>query len=81
MFYNLFVLCLVMFSSFVFAQAPDYSQLDPEPYDPATDPNIDMFIGSWKESMPHNTHGSLIERDILMKGNSNHIRRQLLLDG
>ncbi|MFC1607021.1 hypothetical protein ACFL47_03530 [Candidatus Latescibacterota bacterium] len=47
----------------VFAQT-----LDGSPYTPGKDPNIDMFIGSWKDSMPKHTHGSLIERDILTKG-------------
>ena len=37
-------------------------------YDPVTDPDIDMFISGWTQSMPRNTHGSLIERDILTKG-------------
>jgi len=50
-----------------------YSQLDPKPYDPETEPNIDMFIRSWKESMPKHTHGSLIERDILTTGSGNTI--------
>ena len=59
----------MVFSSVVFAQAPPYSQLDPKPYDPGIDPDIDMFMGSWKESMPYHTHGSLIERDILTRGN------------
>lgn len=44
--------------------APDYSQLDPKPFDPKTDPNIDMFISSWREGVPHQTYGGLIERDI-----------------
>ena len=43
-------------------------QLDGSPYTPGKDANIDMFMGSWKESMPRNTHGSLVERDILTKG-------------
>ena len=47
---------------------PPYSMLDPVPYNPAVDPNIDMFIGSWTESMPRQAHGSLIERDILTRG-------------
>ena len=34
------------------------------------DSQIDMFFGSWKESMPGHTHGSLVERDILTKGDS-----------
>ncbi|MFC1608429.1 hypothetical protein ACFL47_10720 [Candidatus Latescibacterota bacterium] len=38
------------------------------PYTPGKDPNIDMYFGSWKESLPYSTHGSLIERDILVKG-------------
>jgi len=42
--------------------------LDGSPYTPGKDPDIDMYIGSWKESMPYHTHGSLIERDILTKG-------------
>ncbi|MCD6308037.1 MAG: cupin domain-containing protein [Candidatus Latescibacteria bacterium] len=49
----------------VAAQAPDYSQLDPKPYDPAVEPDPDLFMASWKESMPRHTHGSLIERDVL----------------
>lgn len=63
-------LCLVflaVMSTFVFAQAPDYGQLDPKPYDPETEPNIDLFLSSWKESMPRHTHGSLVERDILTR--------------
>ncbi len=44
-----------------------YGNLDPKPYDPETEPNIDMFMGTWKESMPKHSHGSLIERDILTR--------------
>ncbi|MFC1551187.1 cupin domain-containing protein [Candidatus Latescibacterota bacterium] len=50
-----------------------YSQLTSKPYDPETEPNIDMFIRSWKESMPRHTHGSLLERDILLKGNGDTV--------
>ena len=57
--------CLLMTSSFILAQAPDYSQLDPKPYNSETDPNIDMYMGNWKNSMPRNIHGSLVVRDIL----------------
>ncbi len=49
------------------------SRLDPKPFDPATEPNIDLFIRSWKESLPRHTHGSLIERDILLQGNGDTI--------
>lgn len=44
--------------------------IDGTPYTPGVDPNIDMFMGNWKESMPHYTHGSLVERSILTKGNN-----------
>jgi hypothetical protein len=31
------------------------------------EPDNDMFIRHWKESMPQKTHGSLVERDILTR--------------
>ena len=43
-------------------------QLDGAPYTPGKDADIDMYMCSWKESMPQHTHGSLIERAILTKG-------------
>lgn len=49
-------------------EPPPYSMLDPKPYDPATDPDIDMYMGSWLQSMPVKTHGALVERDILTRG-------------
>ncbi len=64
----LLVSMLLFIPALAVAQAPDYSQLDPKPYDPETEPDIDMYIGSWKESMPVHTHGSLVERAILTKG-------------
>ena len=45
------------------------TRLDPRPFDPETDHDPDLYLGSWKESMPRKTHGGLIERDILSKGN------------
>lgn len=42
--------------------------LDGNPYTPGKDANIDMFMGSWKESMPFHTFGNLVEREILIKG-------------
>ncbi len=36
---------------------------------PRPDPHrIDMFMCDWRESMPRHSHGGLIERDILTKG-------------
>lgn len=55
-----FLLCL---SAVSLAQT-----LDGSPYRPGKDADIDMFIGNWKDSMPKHTHGSLVERDILTKG-------------
>ena len=33
--------------------------------DPEKDPDIDMFMGSWQESIPFNTHGALVERFVM----------------
>jgi mannose-6-phosphate isomerase-like protein (cupin superfamily) len=49
------------------AQAPDYGMLDGSSYNPKVHPDIDLFIGNWRDSMPRQTFGSLIERDILTK--------------
>jgi mannose-6-phosphate isomerase-like protein (cupin superfamily) len=49
--------------------AAAYGQnLDGAPYVPGKDPNIDLYMGSWTESMPRHSHGCLIERDILTTG-------------
>ena len=42
--------------------------LDGSAYTPGKDPNIDMFLSSWMESMPRHSHGSLVERDVFTKG-------------
>ncbi len=47
---------------------PTAQNMDDAPYNPATEPDIDMFLSSWTESWPTHTHGSLVERDILTKG-------------
>lgn len=64
------IICLLLLmaaSLSILAEEPDYSELDPKPYDPETEPHADMFISSWKESMPRHSHGSLVERDIFTK--------------
>ncbi len=43
----------------------EYAMLDPEMYDPAVDPDIDMFMGNWRHSMPRIMHGHFIFRDML----------------
>ena len=57
-------LLLFAVSQYVMAQAPDYGMLDGNPYNPEKDPNPDLFISNWKESLPRHSHGSLVERDI-----------------
>jgi len=57
------LLIMLTASTISFAQT-----LDGRAYTPGIDANIDMYMGNWKESMPKHTHGSLVERDILTKG-------------
>jgi len=70
----LFAMCIAVSAVPAGAQAPDYSQLDPKPYDPAVDPDPDMFISSWKESLPRHIYGSLIERDIFTRCDGDPLR-------
>lgn len=65
---------LFLISSYAGAQTPDYSQLDPKPYDPKTEPDIDMFISSYKESLNRHIFGSLLERDILTRCEGDPLR-------
>lgn len=66
MFRHIFAIAVCVIGTTV---SPAMSQdLDGSPYTPGKDPNIDMFMGSWRDSMPRSSHGSLIERDILTKG-------------
>jgi len=41
------------------------------PNTPFVSPDIDMFFGHWKNSMPRHSHGSLVERDVLTKCEGN----------
>ncbi|MFA6471153.1 MAG: cupin domain-containing protein [Candidatus Latescibacterota bacterium] len=63
-----YALCFLLF--FAIQTSASGQNLDGAPYTPGKDADIDMFMGSWTESMPQITHGSLIERDILTKGNA-----------
>ncbi len=58
-----FVLVMACASTAALAQ----NQLDGAPFDPATEPNPDMYMANWRDSMPMNTHGSLIERAVLTR--------------
>ena len=57
------MLVIFVIATVVFAQ----NSLDPRPLDPEKDPDIDLFMGSWQNSIPYNTHGSITERFILKK--------------
>ncbi|MFC1552377.1 cupin domain-containing protein [Candidatus Latescibacterota bacterium] len=50
--------------------------LDGNPYDPKTEPDIDMFISSWNESIPTLTHGNLVERAIFTRGDNPNPKRK-----
>ncbi|MFC1650137.1 cupin domain-containing protein [Candidatus Latescibacterota bacterium] len=43
------------------------NSLDSRPFDPDRDPDIDMYINSWTNAMPFNTHGMLVERKIMTR--------------
>ena len=63
---TLFIHCVFMFvmlTGIVNAQ----NRLDSKPLDPAKDPDIDMFMGDYRVSLPFNTHGNITERAILSR--------------
>lgn len=62
--HNVFIASLAVFCLLATAAFAQY-QLDPRPYDPATDPDIDMYFNHWQNSTPYNTHGAITERAIL----------------
>ena len=43
----------------------DYARLDNSPYNRATEQDIDMFMGNWRDSFPRIMHGNLYVRDML----------------
>ncbi len=58
--------CLILLMSATVSTAgpPPGSQLELRAYDPAVDPDIDMFISHWEESVPVHIFGNMIERAI-----------------
>ena len=61
-----FVLVTVLYAFVASAQEPyPYRALDPRQFDPAVDPDIDMFINHWNNSMPRVMYGDLVFRDVL----------------
>src|SRR6185436_3986073 len=47
------------------AAAARQDGLDPTPINPATDPNIDLYVNDWRNSKPRSLYGKLVLRDIL----------------
>ena len=66
MFYRVLTLCLLIITT-ISPVSIAQNQLDPRPLDPDKDPDIDMYMSSWKQSIPYNTHGTIVERAILTK--------------
>ena len=64
---RMFVLAVLITASTASAQTRDLTRLDPKPYDPKVDINMDMFMSHWKDSMPRHEHGGLIVRDVFTR--------------
>lgn len=56
-----------------FDNVPMGQALDGSPWTKGIDPDIDMYMGTWKDSATKITHGTLIERDILTKGDKDSL--------
>lgn len=69
------IFCIAV-STLIFAQADvPFSMLDPKAYTPGVDPDPNMFIGNWRDTIPRHIHGSLVVRDILTKlEGENHLK-------
>ena len=70
------LISLIIFIIFVFTHEAIAQSLDVRPFNPEIDPDIDMYINNWRNSQPRKTHGGLIERDVLYKGNPEKPTRQ-----
>jgi mannose-6-phosphate isomerase-like protein (cupin superfamily) len=43
----------------------DYARLDNSPINPATEPDVDMYMGNWRDAFPRMMYGNLYVRDML----------------
>ena len=74
------MLMLFVIPSLTSAQQNQRPRLPGGQYNPEKEADIDMYLRNWTESMPIKTHSSLIERDILTKGDPlNPARRGTVL--
>jgi mannose-6-phosphate isomerase-like protein (cupin superfamily) len=46
-------------------QGTDFARLDNAAINPATEPDVDMYMGNWRDSFPRMMHGNLYVRDML----------------
>ncbi|MEO6804094.1 MAG: cupin domain-containing protein, partial [Granulicella sp.] len=46
-------------------EGKDFARLDNSPINPATEPDVDMFMGNWRDAFPRVMHGNLYFRDML----------------
>jgi mannose-6-phosphate isomerase-like protein (cupin superfamily) len=46
-------------------QNQDYARLDNSPIAPRTAPDVDMYVGNWRDAYPRIAHGNLYMRDML----------------
>lgn len=70
----IFIRCLFLIFLAGSAGAFAQNQLDPAPLDPQKDPDIDLFIGDWQNSIPFNSHGSITERAVLIKSTGDPLK-------
>lgn len=47
------------------APPTDFVRLDNCPLNPAAEPDVDMFMGNWRDAPPRMMHGNLYVRDML----------------
>lgn len=68
------IICLSIFSIITAREIVYGSQPEPAQFRLRSRPDIDMFMGHWKDSKPRRIFGSLEVRDILTKCNGNPLR-------
>ncbi|MFA6472069.1 MAG: cupin domain-containing protein [Candidatus Latescibacterota bacterium] len=69
-----FLRCLFLVFLIGSAGAFAQNQLDYAPLDLQKDPDIDLFIGDWQNSIPFNSHGSITERAVLTKSTGDPLK-------
>ncbi len=56
---------------------PSYNESGPATFrHPEVDTKVDLYINHWRNSLPYESHGGLIERDILFPGDPQHPQKK-----